>query len=349
MNLLIRADASVGMGTGHVMRCLALAQAWQDAGGRVMFAMAEGSSSFGNRLRSESMEVATITGTPGSREDLRQTTQLAAAQLAQWVVVDGYHFGADYQAGLKGGGCKVLFVDDNGHAPPYSADLVLNQNAYASEDFYRDRVTGISLLLGPRYALLRREFRTPGEPHHETNAVGKRVLVTFGGSDVANLTMRVIQALDQVGMLGLEATFVVGGSNPHACELETALAKATLQSRLQRDVTNMRELMASADIAISAAGTTILELACMGVPSILVSVAENQQRNAEACFRLGIATSLGNLDAASPARIADALRELLVDKERRSGMSERGRALVDGLGAERVVTCLMTDGRRRNG
>jgi len=349
MNLLIRADASVAMGTGHVMRCLALAQAWQDAGGRACFAMDAGSPGLQDRLRSEGIDVVTIRGKAGSREDSDQTAQSAAVQRAEWVVVDGYHFGADYQAALKASGCKVLFVDDNGHAQPYSADIVLNQNAYAREDFYSDRATGTGLLLGPRYAMLRREFRMPGGRRQAINPEGKRVLVTFGGSDQANLTMRAIQALDRAGESGLEATIVVGGSNPHAYELEKALSKAKTQSRLQRDVKDMRPLMASADIAISAAGTTILELACMGVPMILVCAAENQQRNAEACARSGIALILGTLEEVSPACIAEALKELIRDEERRNEMANRSRAIVDGLGAERVVTSLMTNERRRNG
>ena len=110
--LLIRADANPAMGTGHVMRCLALAQSWQDAGGSAMFAMADPSTWARERLLKESVETVTISAAPGTEEDVRQTSVLARQHAGAWVVVDGYQFGADYQRTLKSAGFKVLFLDD---------------------------------------------------------------------------------------------------------------------------------------------------------------------------------------------------------------------------------------------
>src|SRR6478752_3505281 len=132
--LIIRADASVAMGTGHVMRCLALAQAWQDQGGECIFAMAETTAASEGRIRGEKFEVTPVRGYPGTLQDAEQLVQLALAHDATWVVVDGYQFDVEYQRRLKAAGLKVLVVDDTGHAGAYVADLVLDQNAHATKD-----------------------------------------------------------------------------------------------------------------------------------------------------------------------------------------------------------------------
>jgi UDP-2,4-diacetamido-2,4,6-trideoxy-beta-L-altropyranose hydrolase len=158
-NLLIRCDANLTIGTGHVMRCLALAQAWKNAGGHAAFAMAETTPAVEERIHAETMEVLPLTESAGSTDDALRTAGLARQNAASWVVVDGYVFGLEYQARLKRAGLQVLFLDDIGHAAYYSADLVLNQNAHASQALYPNREASTRLLLGPRFVLLRRECR----------------------------------------------------------------------------------------------------------------------------------------------------------------------------------------------
>jgi spore coat polysaccharide biosynthesis predicted glycosyltransferase SpsG len=147
-SLLVRTDASVAIGTGHVMRCLALAQAWQQAGGNVVFAMAEATPSLEARLRISRIKVMRLSATAGSAEDAARTSAAARGEKADWVVVDGYQFDSAYQAALRAEGLKVLFIDDNGEAAPYSADLILNQNAHATEALYCNREKHVHLLLG---------------------------------------------------------------------------------------------------------------------------------------------------------------------------------------------------------
>jgi UDP-2,4-diacetamido-2,4,6-trideoxy-beta-L-altropyranose hydrolase len=333
--LLIRADANVAMGTGHVMRCLALAQAWQDAGGRAVFAMVQAIPTVEERLRRENVGVVRIKAALGSGDDAHETIALARGKHASWVVVDGYGFGADYQAALKGAGLKVLFIDDNGHAGHYSADLVLNQNAHASEAFYPSRDASTRLLLGPRFAMLRREFAEWRGWKREIPAVARRFLVTMGGSDPDNVTERVVQAI--LGEPGLNAIVVVGGSNPHLPKLRALVAGAQRDVQLVENITNMPELMANSDVAISGAGTTSLEMCFMGLPALLIVLADNQRPAAEELHRRGAVINLVEGAEASLDVLAEQLASLHVSSERRMAMSETGRMLVDGLGAERVA------------
>ncbi|HLM79593.1 MAG TPA: UDP-2,4-diacetamido-2,4,6-trideoxy-beta-L-altropyranose hydrolase [Terriglobales bacterium] len=340
--LLIRADGSLAIGTGHVMRCLALAQAWRDAGGDAVFAMADATPAVEERLRNEGFEVARAAVRVGSVADAEETAQLAHKHGASWVVVDGYEFGAQYQTRLKSRGLKVLFIDDNGHAGHYSADLVLNQNAHAREDFYPRRDASTRLLLGPRFAMLRREFTSWRGWNREIPAVARRVLVTMGGSDPDNITGRVVRAI--LAEPSLNATVVVGGSNPHLPQLRELVAGAEKNVQLVENVPNMPELMAKTDVAISGAGTTSLEMCFLGLPALLIVLADNQRPAAEELNRRGAAINLGEGAEIQPSSLSPRLARLVSSQARRRAMSERGKELVDGHGAERVVRALRTSG-----
>ncbi|MGD0792422.1 MAG: UDP-2,4-diacetamido-2,4,6-trideoxy-beta-L-altropyranose hydrolase [Terriglobales bacterium] len=336
--LLIRADASFAIGTGHVMRCLALAQAWRDAGGHAIFMMADATPAVEERLRNEGFEVARAAVRVGSAADAEETAQLAHKHGASWVVVDGYEFGAEYQASLKSRGLKVLFIDDNGHAGHYSADLVLNQNAHAREAFYPSRDASTRLLLGPRFAMLRREFTSWRGWRREIPAVARRVLVTMGGSDPDNVTQRVVEAILPEGEF--EATIVAGGSNPHLAGLREFVGNSGRAVRLVENASSMPELIARADVAVAGAGTTSWEMCFLGLPALLIVLADNQQGIADELGKQGVMVHLGRGSDLARITIATQLRNLADSPVVRREMSERGRALVDGCGAERVVSAL---------
>ena len=337
---LIRADASPRMGTGHVMRCLALAQAWQHAEGRVAFVHAETTAALKQRLRDRGMEMVQGSFTPGGAEDAVQTIAQARAHGALWGVADGYHFGAAWQKQIKNAGLYLLLMDDYGHAGHYYADYVLNQNLSVDSSFYECREPGTKLLLGPRFALLRPEFLDWHDWQREVPAVARKVLVTLGGADPDNVTAKVIQAVAHLNDLEMETLVVIGGSNPHLDSLRSALRTLHPKLRLVVDATNMPELMAWADSAISAGGTTSLELAFMGLPSLVFVLADNQRDIAAKFHEIGTSRSLGwHADVPSDA-IATELRHLLFDKPVRDRMSRCGRHLVDGLGAQLVVRLL---------
>ena len=336
--LLIRTDASVGAGTGHVMRCFALAQAWQDSGGKCLFAMAESTPAVERRLLENGMEVERLGAGDGTAEDANQTGYLAAKESAPWIVVDGYPFCSAYQSAIKEAGFKLLFIDDNVHAESYSADLVLNQNIHAKARLYANREPSTRLLLGPRYAMLRREFRRWRNWPREIPATGRKILVTMGGSDPNNLTARAIEAIRQLSDPSLETVILAGGSNPHLCSMEAAIQKESM--RLIADAADVPEWMKWADVAVAGAGTTLWEMCFLGLPGVLLVLAENQANVAAAADKMGIAWSMGKGTELTSLAIARKLAELLNSREQRTRQSEKGRNLVDGRGAERVVAFL---------
>ncbi|MCK6626368.1 MAG: UDP-2,4-diacetamido-2,4,6-trideoxy-beta-L-altropyranose hydrolase [Anaerolineae bacterium] len=341
-HLLIRADGNSTIGAGHLMRCLALGQAWQEAGGTVNFAVTKAPPALEKRLCQETMGVNQLTELPGSPQDAMQTISLAQKLNAKWVVVDGYHFDAAYQQALKQADLRLLVVDDYGHASHYSADLVLNQNMYAHESLYTSREPFTQLLLGSKYVLLRREFWSWRGWRREIAPLARKVLVTLGGADPDNVTLKVIQALRQTKLEGLQAVVVVGSSNPHWETLRAAVGHSSPSFRLERDVTDMPALMAWADLAISAGGSTCWELAFMGLPSLVLILADNQRRVAEGLDAAGVAFNLGHPTNLSPAALANALHALAHQAEQRTVSARRGQELIDGCGAARVAQQMRT-------
>ena len=196
--LIIRADASTQTGSGHVMRCLALAQAWNDQGGETILVLAEQILALESKLIAEGITLVYLETTIGSDEDAQQTASIANKYAASWVVVDGYQFGAKYQKELKGFGLKILFLDDNGHAEHYFSDLVLNQNISADINIYSSREPYTQLLLGTEYTLLRRDFLKWREWKRLVIPNAYKILVTLGGSDPENVTLKVIQSLSLI-------------------------------------------------------------------------------------------------------------------------------------------------------
>lgn len=340
--LLIRPDASVSIGTGHIMRMIALGQAWQAQGGEVHFLCAEITPALEQRLASEGFHLLRIHATLGSQEDLSETMRLiseilqADRQNAR-VVLDGYHFGSDYQLGIKAAGFKLLVVDDYGHADFYHADWVLNQNISAREELYAKRSPDTKLLLGPKFAMLRKEFLAYKGWQREIAPVAKKILVTLGGSDPDNVTLKVIQALID---LDLHVKVVVGGSNPHLREIENFIQSqnnSTAFVELIVNSTNMPELMAWADVAVAAAGSTCWELAFMGLPSLLVILAENQVGIAKELESAGFGVRLGRGADFDYKLFQIALVRVSKNLAQRHKTSIAGRSLLDGMGCHRTV------------
>lgn len=318
------------------MRCIALAQAWRRACGSAIFVSAEITSALEARITGKRFQFVRLNAMPGSTEDAARTVEIARMENASWVVADGYHFGQNYQCIVKATGLSLLLLDDCGHAEHYSADFVLNQNLLAREELYKNREPHTRLLLGTQYVLLREEFFAYRGWQREIPVVARKLLITLGGADHENVTHKVIQAL--VGLRNLRTTVVVGGSNAHLDKLKLEISNLKSEIRLVVDATNMPELMAQVDVAIASGGITLWELAFMGVPTVVLVLAENQR---------AIAATMDTANAArqsSVERLEADVTDLLGDTELRRALNERGRQLVDSYGAGRVVTCLCAAG-----
>ena len=338
--LVFRVDAGTSMGTGHVMRCLALAQAWRDQGNRGVFAMSSSTPAVDERLLLEGMDVMKVNASTGSEEVAAELIQFARNEGANWVVSDGYAFCAEYQRCLKRAGVRHLLVDDLGRIGGYYADIVLDQNASASESLYRDRQTNTRLLLGSCYILLRREFACWREWKREISANARRILVTMGGTDPDNLTEYAIRALATAAPRNLEVVVVTTTSCPHRRAIESAGAAFPGKLKVLQNTTNMPELMAWADLAIIAAGGTLWELLYMGCPAISFARNGTQREVITQLHQQGIVETVERGQASEGAFLASTVYELLNSAERRRRMNAMGRERIDGRGAQRVCEFL---------
>lgn len=318
------------------MRCLALAQAWQEAGGRAVFAMAEKVTAIESRLAAEKMPIFEISAPVASDADAHATAALAATHGASWIVVDGYRFDHPFLAKLRADGRPVLVLDDDGRSSGSDADVILNQNAFASRRAYSTARPETALLLGSRYTMLRREFLQLAA-RRTTAPTASRVLVTFGAADPANTTGTVVVGLAALADPELEVVVILGPANPHRATIEATVRAAGPRFRLVEHAADLSSWMAWADLAIAAAGSTCWELAFLQVPQLVVPIAENQRPVARVLAERGAAIDLGWYEELHSAAVAQAVEALRYDLDRRKTMQHAGRAFIDGAGAQRVV------------
>lgn len=292
MRLLIRADATPSIGTGHVMRCLALAQAAQDAGLDVCLVARLAVPWVRERLAHENIPVSVLEGTPPAQEDphtlLQDLAQAAAGQPPNqcWVVLDGYHFDTTCQKAVKKAGYRLMVIDDYNHLPEYHCDILLNQNVNAAEYKYCGQIA--QKLLGLEYVLLRREFRNA--PQREPRATVKNILVTLGGGDFSIHLKNIARTMQIPEMQG-RVVRVIAGAMPHE-RIREAFAACPCALEILSTVDDMAALLAETDLCITAGGSTCWELCALGVPFFVVSLAENQHGIVEYLTRKKIATYL---------------------------------------------------------
>ncbi len=338
--LLIRADASTAMGTGHIMRMLALAQAWIDRGGLVSFACVVCPEILLARFADEGIRYFKISAAQaGDSADHQETTAIAQEIGANWVVLDGYHFDVTFQRYLRHAGLKVLAVDDYGHSESWAVDAILNQNLYASEVTYNTEVDHCKLLLGTKFALLRREFTRRKRPLQNTGVPLRKLLVTLGGGDPDNATGKILQLLEETGNSNLEIRVLVGGANPHRDELMRFANRSSLHIEILTDVRDMPGLYEWTDGVISAGGSTCWEWLYYGLPAAVVVIADNQSRVAKTLAEKGVAIDLGWHRNLQLENGSNRLNEWLHLGYSGTANLEKDQ-LVDGLGAQRVAAFL---------
>ena len=248
--------------------------------------------------------------------------------------MDGYHFAPDYQKAVKVNGYKLLVIDDMAHLNHYHADILLNQNIHAPSLRYScDRDT--EKLLGCEYVLRRREFLKYKSWKRKIPEKAKKILVTRGGADSKNVTLKIIKALNNLNNPDLEVKILSGPMNPNISSLEKEL-------HLSPSVKNMPELIAWADLAVSAGGSTCWELALMGLPSLRTIVADNQAGIAKGLGEAGgAAVDLGLHKNISVNHWSRALKEILPDKNKRSCLSEQGQTLINGKGRKNIMRAML--------
>ncbi len=341
-SLFIRADSTNQIGTGHIMRCIALGQAWQDEGGKVVFLSHCESDALRERIVKEGFKFVPIDHPHPHPSDLSQTLMQLQSFLPSlssfspsvpWLVLDGYHFTPDYQDAIKDAGILLLVIDDMNHLPYYHADIILNQNIHATDMEYNcDPNT--KLLLGPKYVLLRREFLKYKEFNREIPDKARKILVTMGGADPDNVTLKVIQALNLLNDSELEVKVVIGPSNPHMESIKKELSLSPFSFHLLPSVDNMADLMAWADLAIAAGGSTSWELVFMKTPSVFTITSQDQYQIVKALVTKGIADELNGQASESDY---NTIIYTIFDPKKRANMSSKGRCYVDGKGAKRVI------------
>lgn len=340
--LCIRADASSTMGMGHVMRCLALAQEWQNRGGSVCFISAIGIPSLHERLNKESMEVHALQAAQASEEDLLETLATARSHHSQWLVLDGYHFSPAFMLRIQEAGLHLLLLDDVADRDLSGVEAVLNQNAYATVAMHQHFAPCPALLLGASHTLLRREF-LQYRGGHEVRQDASRVLVTLGGADPGNATQLVMQAMGQLAARRLEVRLILGAANKHLGSLQEELGvlREKHAAEILVNPPDMPGLMAWSDVTITAAGSSCWELCCLGVPQLMLVTADNQRMMPPYFIEHGLADVFGDMTEARVAELATRLDTLLGDFEKRGRLSHAARQVIDGNGAARVVEFML--------
>lgn len=325
---LVRVDASPSIGFGHLSRCLAVAAGLGARGWSVDFVTRKPSA---DKVRDAGFGMRLLEDDTSADIERTLVAGLARSLGARLIVVDHYEIDAAYHAALRATQATLVIIDDLGRHG-IGADIVVNQNIYASEALY-PAAEGCRMLLGPRFALLRPEFLTCRRPSSSEIPPVPTVLVTLGGGETGEMAWVAVEGLLRVGAeLGI--VVVLGPGAAPTGPLERA-ARGRL--RIVRDPADMAGLMIRCDLAICGGGTTCLELACVGVPALVIIMADNQRRNAEALAAAGIAVSLGEHAAVTPATVETAVTRLLHDADLRRRMADRGQALVDGRGVERLL------------
>ncbi|MDP3278767.1 MAG: UDP-2,4-diacetamido-2,4,6-trideoxy-beta-L-altropyranose hydrolase [Deltaproteobacteria bacterium] len=338
----IRADANPTIGLGHLMRCFALAQACRDLGAEVTFALSSPVPSLAPRFESERIHTVILGEEPGSEADCKATAAAILTAKVMRVVIDGYHFTESFQRALQQAGASVMTIDDNAEVGQYVSEWIFNQNLHADASLYPNRPESTQLLLGAQYVLLRRDFVTKGTAARVVSPTAQNILVTLGGGDQDNVTEQVFLALKLIRE-PLTIRMVVGAANPHFERLHTIITTTHHHHHVEliRNVEDMRSLMMWADFAITGAGSTCWEACYLGLPFSTIIVADNQVAIANRLDQRGAAYNLGWHTALDPATLSNRLLKLFNDPAKRQRMSDTGRTLIDGHGAERTARALL--------
>ena len=344
MKVLFRADSSLEIGSGHVQRCLALAAALSEKGASCAFIARDLPGNANGLITAASHSIVTLPPRPADPETDAAETAHAIAGLghADLVVVDHYALDRRWEVAFAPFAQRCAVIDDLANRP-HRCDVLIDVAQSQDRATLYDQLVpaDAALLLGPRYAMLRPEFRSLRAAMRPRSGAVDRVLISFGAIDVGNYSEIAWRAVRTIAKEA-DIDIVLGGNAPHLKRMSEAI-RSDMRTHLHIDTPSMAKLMAVADLAVGAGGGTTWERACLGLPTIVSAIADNQRDNVRALAEAGAALSISIGDGYAE-RLIDAVSSLKADPR---GMASMGRAageLVDGKGAERLATILLRPG-----
>lgn len=349
--IVFRVDASIKIGTGHVMRCLTLANALGEIGYECVFVCREHPGNLIAHITAQGFRVEPLPRPAVQPEagdspyapwlganwqtDAAQTRAAIGEATASWLIVDHYALDNRWEAALHGS-CDHLMVIDDLADRPHACDLLLDQNLGREEADYAklvDKTT--ALMIGPRYALLRPEFAAlrPFSIERRSRPQLKTLLITMGGVDRHNITGQVLDALKRCDLpKDLKIQVVMGQHAPMLSEVKHQAQTMPWSTEVLVNVSNMAQMMAESDLAIGAAGSTSWERCCLGLPSITVILADNQVEAAQALMRLDAVCLLNSVED-----LPACLGQKRAESEFLLRLSNNAASIIDGLGTGRIL------------
>ncbi len=341
MLVAMRADASPTIGSGHVMRCLTLAEGLKRRGIEVCFICREGEGSLNSFVEAKGFA---LHGLPDNLEGQQQDALLTRNIISGWdkkpdvLIVDHYKLDQQWESQLRPLAGKIMVIDDTADRH-HDCDILLDQNLVANmEARYKDLVpSSCTQLLGPKYALLRDEFKNlRNNPPPKSD--GFQILVNFGGGGNVPAWEVSIEALREVKNDLPEDTKIIAVFGNMEVQARDRLEKNLKQSGLNYEahsfVSNLAELMAASHMAIGAGGSTTWERCCLGVPSVVLTIADNQVELTEECHKIGAIIYAGHIGQISEENVATAIQECVQNKD---AIAQKAKDIIDGQGAERVA------------
>lgn len=352
MHVVFRVDASAEIGAGHFMRCLTLARGFKAYSHEVIFLCRHLTSAFEDLLvkfdilfvkvtSSRIIQESHITSNEyiawlgvSQEQDAFDTLDILGNKDIDWLVVDHYALDEAWEKIVKPHIRRLMVIDDLANRA-HICDVLLDQNHYQDKDErYSNHVPNdCQTLLGPHFALLRPEFRELRKSIRQRNGIISKVLVSFGGVDVNNYTEPVIQALSRIE--GIQSVdIVIGDQHPFKKEIINKCANYNFKLHIQTE--KIAELITRSDFAIGASGSTTWERCCLGLPSLVIPIAENQKAIAIGAKILKVHDLL-EIETDVETEIYTRLMQLQNQQNYVSQLSINGMDLVDGLGVNRVI------------
>lgn len=359
-HVIFRCDASLEIGTGHVMRCLTLANALRLQGSVCRFVCKEFSGNLQNRIQQDGFEVVSLppalaeigkdqkeSNLPkhfpwlgGSwQDDAEQTIAAIGPNKPSWLIVDHYGIDSRWEKFLRPHVGKIMVIDDLADRA-HDCELLLDQNLVANMD---QRYEGLLpencvRLLGPKYALLQPEYAELRKKAKIREGPVKKILVYFGGADNENLTLKAVMGVKSIKTSDLVTDVVISPKNPNSNQLRNEVKEAP-GFRLHENLPSLADLIISADLSIGGVGTTTWERCCLGLPSFVVAVADNQKPIYDQMVNENYVKEISRKEMLAESGLREKIEDIFTSENLKL-MSKKGFALVDGFGCKRVIRYL---------